>query len=346
MQLFLQILGVLCLVVMGLILLLPLAWWLLKRKLRGALESLADLRYTVTPARIHLTREESIAWKDPGTVQTVSSPLPAMGFQEAGLYSTEEMDFVRMQAWVNADESAYAVVYEHDKAGVWIDFVSRYENGDGVTYSTAPQGAELDHAPGKTKVYARGTDTAALYRRFLSERRPEGLVPLSADSFVSFFEKAYADEMDWRNSRGGATEEEIRRIAAASGEEYTDEVIAETRRHNLEQAIEGLDEAFRERFLAQTSMSAAEWEKTRERLVFIYDLLTPEHVEQRFVTVQDEEDEEDEEPSLPDELAGQPARQAFAALNQSAPPARRFQKLAELSEPVPADVYLAPETEE
>jgi hypothetical protein len=47
------------------------------------------------------------------------------------------------------------------------------------------------------------------------------------------FEKAYADEMDWRAGRGGVTVDEVRRSAEATGRTFSEPQIQEAT-HSLQ----------------------------------------------------------------------------------------------------------------
>ncbi len=341
MELFLQILGGLCLGVILLILVLIAGWWVLKRRIRQAIQNLGDLRYTHTPARLHLRRQEQVEWKDAAAVSALVEALRGEGFQDAGLYIPDEMDYLRIHALAHPAHYAYGVVYEHDKAGVWIDLWSKYENGDGITYTTAPQGQEIESPPGQSKVYEIGGDPVVLFRRLLAERPAGVLLPTPAEGFVEIFQRAYAESTDWRNARGGPSEEEIRRIAIASGQEVTDEMVAEVRAQNLEQAIAGLQEALRERFLETTTLSAREWEEIEDRLTFVFDLMTPTHIAGHFTEEVEWTDEG--EPIFPGSVTGRPARTMFERLNERLPEERRYRKIGELNKPVDADVYVAPE---
>jgi hypothetical protein len=155
---------------------------------------------------------------------------------------------------------------------------------------------------------------------------------------VVVFEKAYADEMDWRNSRGGVTEEEIRAIAKLSGKPYDENVIQATRRMAEEHAMTQLDEALRERFLKQTSMAASDWEDVRDRVVVIHDRMTPSYFSMMLSNLLEEE-------TFP-ELDGSPEaapRKVFAELNSSLADDRKFKKLGSIREPLEADVYASPD---
>lgn len=339
MGLILQVLGILFLLVVVLII---VAVFVVKAKLKGALSSLADLKYTVIPPRVHLRREETPDWHDPEGAVKLIEAVRSCGFQESAFYHIEEMDYVRLTALTNEESRVYSVVYEHDKAGVWVDFVARYEDGTALTYSTARQGGELEQRPGDGKVYAPDLEPPVLYQRILREMPQRPLASVSGEQFPATFEKAYADEMDWRNSRGGVSEEEIRAIAAASGDEVTEEMIAEIREQKTSEAYESLSEGLTERFLAQTDLSAAEWEKVRERLVFIYDTLPPGMVWDLYLSSGWDEEKGPSEDFVKNRVRETSPREAFAEMNEKLPEERRFNKIGRIAEPLVADVYVSP----
>src|SRR5262249_1624139 len=137
-------------------------------------------------------------------------------------------------------------------------------------------GAGVDHMPGHTVERLPGLDAAALYQRFLAERPKKPMIRPIAAEFPAAFEKVYADEMDWRNGRGGPTEEEVRAVAGASGEECDDWVVDATRAMLGQQALQELEKALRRRFREQSGMPREEWDRVRRRLVVVHDRLTRE----------------------------------------------------------------------
>lgn len=339
MGLFLQIVGGIVVGVFALILLLVLAWKLLKYRLLRHLQSTAaDLRYTYVPTRLHLRAAKGVEWQHAEQVESLGRTLVDLGFADAGSFRVEELDYLRMRGFAHESQNVYAAVYEHDKAGVWYDLVSVYEDGSGLTHTNAPEGEHLDSRPGQTKVFDRTSSLTDLVRRHLAERRPGGLRPARVSEFATMLQQAYADTIDWRNARGGATEEELRRMAAAQGKELSAEELQQLREKQLNQAISGLDEALAETFLRTTTMTAAEWEEREGRLIYVYDLLPPAQVAERFYSATEPE----EEAALPPDLAGLPARAAFARLNDRLPAERRMELAGQVSRPVEADVYVGP----
>jgi hypothetical protein len=341
---FLQVLG---LIFLAAILLVLGGLLVLGLKVRRALRSLKETAgqfaaaFQPQPATIHLDGPKAIAWKKGAEVNALAGPLASLGYHDAGQFAVEEIDGLNLWAFVNPSESAYAVVYEHPTGLVWMDFVTRYQDGTKLTVTNTDQGAELDKQPGDRKVYAAGATTAELHRRHRAERSDRPKEPVSAAAFREVFERAYADEMAWRNSRGGPTEREIRAIAERSGMTVSDEEIEATREAMAWQAIVGLDEALRERFTDSANLPPREWERVRDRLVFIHDRLTPEMLADRIGECQAGDPEDDSSVSEDDFSEDLPAREAFLRYNARLPSSRRFVKIGELDEPIATDVYRA-----
>jgi hypothetical protein len=306
------------------------------RDLQRQAESAAS---TSTPSRIHLDAVDAIEWRDEEANSALVEPLPELGFEDAGLYEIREIEGVRLHAWVNPDQAAIAVVYEHPAAGAWMDFVSRYDDGTRITFTNTAQGGSLDHQPGHVVERRPGLDPRSLYQEFFEARPERSAIPVRADEFVAVFEKAYADEMDWRNGRGGPTEREIRAIAAESGFGDDDVLIGATRDRMQEQALDDLDATLRRQFSRETSLSVADWERVRDRLVFVHDRLTPERLDEAAA------EWVDDVPAPSAVAPGESPRAAFAAFNDRLPSGRRFVKLGEVAEPIVAEVYSAPDAD-
>lgn len=339
MAVFFQIVGVLfCL----LLLLIAGGVLFVRYKIRQALASLQSAAPVGTPPRIHLERLVTPEWNDAAATAAQLDPLRALGFEDAGLFCVREMPDIRFQALAQPSESLYAVVYEHPAAGVWLDLVCRFQDGTSLTYLNTRQGSGMEQRPGHGKMRAPGLDPVALYQRILAERPQRPLLPARPEDFATTFEHAYAEEMDWRNSRGGPTTAEVRAVLAESGTEATEEQIAATQEILTYQALEGLEAALRERFLEQSTLTAAEWEEVRERVVFVHDRLPAGAVLELF----DEWVDADLDAAEEEEMAPTGTiREQFARLNATLPNSDGFHKLGEVSTPVPADVYVAPQEE-
>jgi hypothetical protein len=339
--------------ILGLLILLGILFvvWKVRKAVSGFAEQISEMQMPIAlPARIHAQRREKLVWDDEGTANELLQPLWKLGFEDAGFFEIAEMPGVKVRGLARPSETLWAVLYEHPQAGVWMDFVTRYADGEttigSLTTSNAPQGDELEHRPQHDKIYDKSLDTEGLYQRHLAARRTDvQWQPVVPQNFQAEFERAYADEMDWRHARGGVTESEIRAIALKTGQEVTDDSIKLLRQANEAQAASALSDAVREKFLEQTSMPAAEWERLRDRLIIVHDRLSADTVSGEFQAwAFDEETEADDEGEeaikYPEHLT---ARQGFEYLNSTLPAPRRFEKIAELNEPVPAEIWRVPD---
>lgn len=333
MGLFLQILGAIFLAILLLLVAGGLFLRFKVRSLLGALEKAASTIPVGAPSRIHLRELAAPSWEDDEAVTELAEALPGLGFAPIGLYQVEEMEGLGLSSWLNVGDRAYAVVYEHPMACVWVEFVTRYEDETAVTFTNNAEGTGLDQRPGFPVERFPELDLPTLYRKFLAER-PEGpKKPPTADGFANEFVQAYADEMDWRNSRGGVSLDEIRAIGDHSGIPYDEDTLESLRDQSYLDAMDQLETRIREQFLASTELSAARWEDIRERLVVIHDKMTADYLEG---VVSEYTEENGEIPQ------GSP-RIAFAGLNARLRKSRRFEKIGEVSKPVEADLYVAPE---
>jgi hypothetical protein len=182
-----------------------------------------------SPRRIHLRRQDDRPLRDTAGVEARAHPLLDRGFIDGGIWAIDELSLA-VRALVAADAASYAVVYdEHPVAGTWIDLVTLYEDGTSLTVNDLARPSALDERPGHRKVRVPGARSDELYARMLEEREEKPTLRLALEDIPARFEKAYADEIDWRDARGGPTEAEIRRIAAASGKTLTNEQVRKAR---------------------------------------------------------------------------------------------------------------------
>ena len=138
--------------------------------------------------------------------------------------------------------------------------------------------------------------------------------------------------MDWRNSRGGPTEEEIRKIAAKSPVKYSDDVIAKTLLSKRKEACRGLVVAFEERLQEKQNCSASELSKLRPRLVYVHEVLPPEMVRDIASVYLDSQ--------LAGSISENSIRESFRMLNERSSADKRLEYLTSLEQPIGVDVYL------
>src|SRR3569623_156003 len=350
MKIFLIIVG--ALVTAFVICLLLLVLWLrwLTRGFRKSIEKMGDLAgqlgQAVPPLRIKLRQLGTSQWQRGAEAEALIEPLRLAGFDEIGCFAMEPSE-VLLQAFCLKAESVLAIVYEHPQAGVWLDLVTRYRDGSKITYATL-RDTLLDRQENNVIRFHAGIPADELLTQFMAERPQKPMAPVAVDDFPGYFERAYAESMDWIISRGGPTEEEIRRQCEARGEECSPLMVMAVR-GAWSAAIDAFyQDQLKERFLADSRVNASRWEQIRDRIVFIHDRIDSDRLQ---ALCEHEFDEDEDDSGLYDTRPASSvmaqgsisAREIFARWNSAARNRRKYEKIGELSVPVAADVYVSPE---
>lgn len=183
----------------------------------------------VTRERIHVRPAPGAALSDPAGVEARARTLVDRGFEDGGVFRIEELGLhVRLLAHVGT--GTYAVVYDrHPAAGTWVDLVTPYRDGGSFTVNDQTRASALDEPPGRKTLRVGGADAATLHARLVAERPASPILAFGLSDVPRLVETAYAEEKAWRASRGGLTDAEIRRIAAAKGKRLSDEEVRRAR---------------------------------------------------------------------------------------------------------------------
>jgi len=179
----------------------------------GFLKDIGAQALAKQPDTIRLSSQPGHQWTNVAAVNKLAEPLLARGFTDLGPYSIDVMPQVALRFLLNATVSVYACIYEHAKAGIWLDLVSRYTDGTGATFTTVPS-TGMDERPQDKIVRAPNASADMLFGRILVERPQRPLIPLDAAEVIRLFEAVYAEQMLWRKTRG-ISAREVGNVAAA-----------------------------------------------------------------------------------------------------------------------------------
>jgi hypothetical protein len=166
------------------------------------------------PDQIHLSPCGAAGWTDARAALALSAPLVQAGFEDAGTYRVAPMPGVVVQLLAHRKNSIYANVYEHPRAGRWIELVSRYQDGTAAWFSTNPP-TGLDARPGHMRKNYPGLTPQTLLERMLAERPTGWMNPVSTDDAVKAFEAGYADYIAWKK-KSGVSAKEVVQVAQRS----------------------------------------------------------------------------------------------------------------------------------
>jgi hypothetical protein len=181
---------------------------------RQILEAAARSAIEKQPDEIHLIAAPNHAWQNAAGIEAYASALRGLGFSDEGAYTIDPLG-VAVRFFLKASDCMYSIVYEHPKAGIWLNFVILYLDGSNVTFTTR-QDKGLEQRPGHPIVHSPGSTADQLYSIAAAKAPPKGRKPLSKESIVIEFERAWADSARWRKNRG-ISMIEVASIVASSG---------------------------------------------------------------------------------------------------------------------------------
>jgi len=151
------------------------------------------------PDEIRLQPASDNPWTNPNVVEAHAAAFKSLGFAESGTYTIDVLP-VTVRFLIKKSERLYSVIYEHQKAGVWINIVVLYNDDTSHTF-TNTQDRGLEKRPGHPVSYATGAMADKLYTIALPQCRDlEERMPLTTEIIPVLFEKAWADGIRWRKS--------------------------------------------------------------------------------------------------------------------------------------------------
>jgi hypothetical protein len=183
------------------------------------LKAVADRANQKQPDEIHLLAALNPQWSNPVAIEGYVAGLRSLGFVDAGIYSVDVLPVV-LQFFLKEGDRMYAVVYEHPKAGIWINLVALFEDGTSITF-TSTQDRGLETRPGHPTIHVPGATAQQLYSAALAHCPAGARKLLTPESIIKQFEKAWIDGIQWRKSRGGISATEVASVILSRGGQPT-----------------------------------------------------------------------------------------------------------------------------
>lgn len=254
-----------------------LPWWL-SRKI-AAMAGMAQnagiaARITLAPA--------AQDWQQPGTAALIGEML-ALGFEEVGRFAVPEMPTMQLWAGTHPQDGVAVAVYDHGTMPLFFDLVRVHDDHATCTVSTNPI-----HDPGNVPPGSRCiADPAMKPQAALETLRAQPLtgtpLPLDAGNFEPVFIELYARSIDHILSKQMPDADTMRAVGARVSEatgapmpELDDEQMQVAVEMQRDSRLAALQEAVIDRYLQSGQIGAREWERVRDRLAIVHDLLSRE----------------------------------------------------------------------
>jgi len=339
MNLFFQIIGIIAFsIVVAIVVAFLWLRWKIKRVFRDLEKAMDTSGGGIGPRRVHLRRIQAPASEG---IEDRVRQLERLGYVRQGDYEVESLGGTRVVGLSDPSAGAMASLYDHPAVGIVCDLVIRYQDGSSLTVTNAPAGQDLDQREGHVKLFRPGAEIPDLQRLLAAERRIEPSKVWIRDEWAAGFEKAYADDMDWRLSKG-ISADEVRRIAEGMGGGFEDDVIDVTASSLEATRIEELTRGCLDSYLSAAAHSAAEWEALREGVHVVHEAMAADDAMVVFheLVGDDMVDEATLDAIERFEEEGLPARQLIERARGLLPEHQRFRRPGSVEHPVGADLWV------
>jgi hypothetical protein len=201
----------------------------------------------------------------------------------------------------------------------------------------------MDAAPWHTPCFMPGQSVNELLSYLLTSSPSSGIQTTGADKFVPRFETAYKREMNWRIERGGATEQEIRRVCEKNGQDCTAEQVEQIQGLWKTAIGEFLSEQILLGWRKESRITSLEYDRISDRLVVIHKRLTPNQVLEAFRSDSDDDDLDDDDDQILAQVkawcAAESSISAFRKLIEEKGKDARWKRIWELKKPLAAEIW-------
>jgi len=167
------------------------------------------------PNEIHLDPSTMILWKDEDKWRQAYNALEEHGFRHAGNYRVVEIG-VDVQFLVHDRECLLACIYNHPVVGVFMDIVTRYQDGSCVTFANR-EASGLDQHPCLQNRFLGDISPEELIEHTIAERPQKPMREIHDQDLAPDFCRVWKEYKQWRNKRGTSAEE-VERIYARLNE--------------------------------------------------------------------------------------------------------------------------------
>lgn len=289
----------------------------------------------VPPETIHLKPSARPAWLRAIFPARQAKWLQKKGFADAGTYRIEPS--LSIHGAVLPDEGLAAVTYHHEMSGVWTDFIVTYESGDTLRVSNAPLIYDLKPTLASIEITLKDRSTEFLYRTLLDEKRDTATRPVFPEEFSDFFKDIYVRATVRQLSERAASEGE-----ATSAEDHETDgggvlpfglLVGE----DGDEYLALLHDECIDRFIQETRMSVAEWERYRDGVFIVTNTIQPAHL----VDYWDEflNFTRQQLRHFRHLIPHHSSRELFNLINRGRPKKLRAERLGSVSRPIQADIY-------
>lgn len=247
---------------------------------------------------------------NPEKVNAAIATLQQNGFTILGTYTAKQLPTTNIVVANHHSEGMHAIIMDMEYQPVITEFCSRYESGATFTCSNTFMPAFLPRPDNHPISRFPKADAQTVLNQFKATRPPNAIYKIPDAEVISQIEALY---------------NEIK--------VYEVETIENTT---------STEAQLLENFIINSGWSAIEWHRKQNDIVIIHDQIKDYELISKYEEMVDDEDEQYQKRKRRAEsiIKNNPPLVAFQILIAEIPTKQRLEKILELTEPIPAHVYL------
>lgn len=348
MVLFLEILGVIFLIFL---LIIAFFGWKFYRGYKNIVTSCNSDLFTVLsvipPIQLELEAGSLQNWKNQQQLVNDQAQLEKLCFTHKGYFCVEhDLSTIQVSLWQLKNSISVAIQEGvandcEDSAKYNIDAVVMLNDGGSLSVSNS-EFSDLLPRPEKFRLVRTESQNIIELLALVKSSVPSELKPIAIKDTRVIYKECYEEMMEWLWQEPQLRSEKIQQVLSPLNIEVNDELIEQL----LEHADSCLSEIHSERALkrlAQTpSISAAQWEDMRDRLIVIHDKMNAQSLtENLYEMIGDNEDHEELLDQLSKKKTINHPIQTFNEFFQRLQLDQGHRRIATLQKPVAAEIYLS-----
>jgi len=277
---FLQILGIIFLIIICVI---AYYAWKMYRYVKKQSESDISVAMSVLPALdMELepsTREE---WIEKEQLSYTESELKKVGSKHIGYYCVYSgYAIIRVSLW-NFKDQAAAVIYEAsstlDKNNASFIFEVASQLDIGSICITSNANAVYDSRPENHILSANESNSILDFLKAIKSEIPQDRKLIKIKDVKDFFMELYEDTTEFRWRAEQLNNKKTQQTFSSVGVKVTDELMEELIDLGKSYSIDINVNRARRQLASHSKMSVVQWEKIRDKLIFINEIMQVEHL--------------------------------------------------------------------
>jgi hypothetical protein len=340
---FLEILGVIFLIV--LLVVGYYGWKIYRFAKKHANSDIATALSVLPTQEIEFEPSSVQEWKEQERLKSTESDLRKIGAEPIGYYCIYDgYSIIRLSMW-NFKSMAVVALYEvsselePDNVMFIQEVAGKLTNGS--LCITSNSNASFDSRPSNHKVVFNESQSIVNFLKSLKIELPEGSKFLKIKDGKAFFEECYEDTVEWGWMESQLRSNKTQQVLTSVGVTITDELMEELIEIGETYSVDLNVERARKKLARHSKMTADQWEKIRDKLIFINEKMKADQVMDAIYELLGEPSEMQEEilegfektsSELVDPIA------AFQMLVQTMN--LKVKRLSQMDEPVRTEVYL------